>query len=144
MNNNKKIFDAIAECDRYIAKEGARSADLRPADVQELLNWYHRHRAKLVAMLAPASYPAPVMYADARYELLNTPVGAAVVIGGKSVTRQSAETFKIDALTLVLERALDLLGFKPERSNDAAAMVAEYKEETGCDWSRALAACNCD
>ena len=30
------------------------------------------------------------------------------------------------------------------RPSDAGAMVAEYKEDMGCDWSTALAACNCD
>lgn len=49
--STKKILDAIADCDRYIAKESARSADLRPVKIQELLDWYIGHRAKLVVML---------------------------------------------------------------------------------------------
>ncbi|MHB1952455.1 MAG: hypothetical protein ACYCOU_01805 [Sulfobacillus sp.] len=27
---------------------------------------------------------------------------------------------------------------------DAGAMVAEYQQKTGCDWTTALVACNCD
>ena len=45
------IRSAIADCNNYIAKEGARSADLRPADIAKLLEWYIAHRAKLLAML---------------------------------------------------------------------------------------------
>ena len=48
------IKKAIADCDRYIAIESPRSADLRPADVAELLKWYIAQRAKLQAMLATA------------------------------------------------------------------------------------------
>jgi hypothetical protein len=51
MTNRNKILQAIAECNRYIALEGARSADLRPADIQKLLDWYIAHRAKLLTML---------------------------------------------------------------------------------------------
>ena len=47
-----KIISAIAECDRYIAKESPRDADLRPAGITKLLASYIAHRAKLVAMLA--------------------------------------------------------------------------------------------
>lgn len=46
------IMSAIAECDAYIAKEGARDADLRPAEIAKLLEWYIAHRAKLQAMIA--------------------------------------------------------------------------------------------
>jgi hypothetical protein len=49
-----RITQAIAECDRYIALEGSRSADLRPADTQKLLEWYISHRAKLAASLEEA------------------------------------------------------------------------------------------
>ena len=55
-NMNKQrtasIISAIAECDRYIAKESPRAADLRPAGITQLLASYIAHRAKLVAMLA--------------------------------------------------------------------------------------------
>lgn len=47
----RKILEAIAECDRYIALEGKRSADLRPADVAKTLAFYHQHRANLIARL---------------------------------------------------------------------------------------------
>ena len=46
------IQSAIQDCDRYIAKEGARDANLRPAEIAKLLDWYMAHRAKLLAMLA--------------------------------------------------------------------------------------------
>lgn len=52
--NTKKIIEAIAECDRYIAKEGSRLADLRPANIQKLLDWYIAHRTKLLSMLEAA------------------------------------------------------------------------------------------
>ena len=48
------IKKAIADCDRYVAIESPRSADLRPADVAELLAWYITQRAKLQDMLAAA------------------------------------------------------------------------------------------
>lgn len=54
MSNRSKITQAIADCNRYIALEGARSADLRPADIQKLLDWYIAHRAKLLLMLEAA------------------------------------------------------------------------------------------
>jgi hypothetical protein len=50
----RSIQSAIADCNRYIALEGARSADLRPAEIAKLLGWYIAHRAKLLAMLAAA------------------------------------------------------------------------------------------
>lgn len=45
------VRSAVADCNRYIAKEGSRAADLRPADVAKRLEWYIAHRAKLLAML---------------------------------------------------------------------------------------------
>ena len=50
----QKIQAAIDGCNRYIAKESARSADLRPVDIAKLLDWYIAHRAKLFAMLEAA------------------------------------------------------------------------------------------
>lgn len=50
----RRVMDAITDCDRYIAKESPRAADLRPADVQKRLEWYIAHREKLIAMLAAA------------------------------------------------------------------------------------------
>jgi len=46
-----RIHSAIADCDRYIAKESPRRADLRPVDIAALLDWYSAYRAKLVSML---------------------------------------------------------------------------------------------
>lgn len=46
-----KIQSAIADCNRYIALEDARAADLRPAKVQQILDHAIAHRAKLLAML---------------------------------------------------------------------------------------------
>lgn len=53
----QKIQSAIDDCNRYIAKESARSADLRPVDIAKLLDWYISHRAKLLAMLEAAQLP---------------------------------------------------------------------------------------
>ena len=50
----RSIKKAIADCDRYIAIESPRSADLRPADIAELLQWYIAQRAKLQSMLSAA------------------------------------------------------------------------------------------
>jgi hypothetical protein len=47
----KQVRIAIADCDRYIAKEGARNPALRPADVAVRLEWYKEHRIKLLSML---------------------------------------------------------------------------------------------
>lgn len=52
MNSRSKILAAIAECDRLIAKEAARAADLRPAHVQQMVDHAVAHRAKLQVMLA--------------------------------------------------------------------------------------------
>jgi len=48
----RKILQAIEECDRYIAKESPRSADLRSAEIKKLLAFYIAHRAKLLAMIS--------------------------------------------------------------------------------------------
>ena len=48
----RKVTEAIADCNRYITLEDSRAADLRPADIQKLLDWYIAHRAKLLTMLA--------------------------------------------------------------------------------------------
>lgn len=50
----RRIHQAIAECDKFIDKESGRRADLRPADVQQHLDFCVAHRAKLEAMLAAA------------------------------------------------------------------------------------------
>jgi hypothetical protein len=48
----RRILEAIADCDRYIAKEEPRRADLRPADVAKHLEFCKAHKAKLIGMLA--------------------------------------------------------------------------------------------
>jgi hypothetical protein len=45
------IIDAIAQCDRFIAKEEPRIASLRPAAMQQHLDYCKAHRVKLLAML---------------------------------------------------------------------------------------------
>lgn len=47
----RKIHQAIAECDRFIAIEGGRAADLRPPNVQKTLDFYYEHRLALIAKL---------------------------------------------------------------------------------------------
>jgi hypothetical protein len=51
----KRTIDALAETQRFIDKESARRADLRPASVQKLLDGYIAHKAKLIAHLAADS-----------------------------------------------------------------------------------------
>jgi hypothetical protein len=51
---SRKILEAIRECDRFIAIESPRSADLRPADVAKTLEFYRAHKAKLLSMLEAA------------------------------------------------------------------------------------------
>ena len=47
----QKIQDAINECNRFIKKESARRADLRPPAVQQHLDFCIAHKAKLLKML---------------------------------------------------------------------------------------------
>lgn len=47
-----KIKNAIADCDRFIAKEEPRDASLRPADMQQHLDFCKAHKAKLQNMLS--------------------------------------------------------------------------------------------
>jgi len=47
----RSIDAAIIECDRFIAKESARRADLRPSNIAILLADYIQHREKLTTML---------------------------------------------------------------------------------------------
>lgn len=51
-DKERRILEAIAECDRYIAKEGPRAADLRPAWAAQHLAFCQQHRLKLIEMLA--------------------------------------------------------------------------------------------
>jgi hypothetical protein len=48
---NQRILEAIADCNKFIAKESARNSALRPADVQKTLNFYIQHRNRLIEML---------------------------------------------------------------------------------------------
>ena len=48
----RKIRQAVQECDRYIAIEGPRAADLRPAKIAVQLAFYIQHRADLMEVLA--------------------------------------------------------------------------------------------
>lgn len=48
----RRILEAIAECDRFIAKEEPRRADLRPADMAKHLEFCKQHKAKLQNELA--------------------------------------------------------------------------------------------
>jgi hypothetical protein len=48
----RRALQSIAECDRFIEREEGRNADLRPAETQQLLEFYKSHRAKLQARLA--------------------------------------------------------------------------------------------
>ncbi|PXX41113.1 MULTISPECIES: hypothetical protein [Burkholderia] len=47
-----KIKSAIADCDRFIAKEEPRDASLRPADMQQHLDFCKAHKENLQNMLA--------------------------------------------------------------------------------------------
>jgi len=49
-----KIKSAIADCERFIAKEDPRNVALRPADAQKHLDFCKSHKAKLQAMLDAA------------------------------------------------------------------------------------------
>lgn len=51
LDHINRIMSAIAECNRFIAKEEARDAALRPAETTELLNHYITHKAMLEGML---------------------------------------------------------------------------------------------
>jgi len=48
---NKRILKSIKECDQFISKESARDPDLRPPDVQKILDDYVAHREKLIVWL---------------------------------------------------------------------------------------------
>ena len=52
----RRVIEAIADCDKYIAKEGARNPSLQPADTEKLLQWYIGHRTKLTEMLASGEW----------------------------------------------------------------------------------------
>lgn len=51
-NQIQRIKQALAETQRFIDKEGKRDPKLRPADMQQHLDFCISHKAKLEAMLA--------------------------------------------------------------------------------------------
>lgn len=51
----RRIHSAIAECDRYIAKEGSRDPELRPAWAQKALDHAISHKIKLQRALETRS-----------------------------------------------------------------------------------------
>lgn len=51
-DQTRRVLEAIAECDRFIAKEEPRRADLRPAQVAKTLAHAKAHKIKLIGMLA--------------------------------------------------------------------------------------------
>jgi hypothetical protein len=55
-----QITSAIADCNRFIAKEEPRTAHLRPADMQHHLEFCYAHRIKLLAMLDEEFIPSPL------------------------------------------------------------------------------------
>ena len=73
----RRITQAIAECDRFIAKEGSRNPALRPADSQQTLDFTIGHKAKLEAMLAEA---------EAEYDAASAPALEAMQRGDVSFT----------------------------------------------------------
>ncbi len=92
-------------------------------------------------------------YADARYELLQMGIGAKKVFSTSCnalacVTRLGNETWEVMTngnCREDLNSALFTLGYvAPPQEYEVGLMVAEYQAETGCDWSTALALCNCD
>ena len=46
-----RIWQAIAECDAFIAKEAERPAATRPVDMQKHLDFCISHKARLLAMI---------------------------------------------------------------------------------------------
>jgi hypothetical protein len=61
---SRRILDAIADCERFIAKEDHRRADLRPASIQQHLDFCKSHKVKLQLMLTTGEgLPAPISFA---------------------------------------------------------------------------------
>jgi len=51
----RRVLQAIAECDQFIAKEGPRNPALRPADMAQHLEFCKQHKQRLINMLAETS-----------------------------------------------------------------------------------------
>ena len=47
----RKLTAALVQCNRFIAIESAKSADLRPAETQQLLDCYLAHRDRLQSQM---------------------------------------------------------------------------------------------
>lgn len=58
-DQTRRIIEAIAECDRFIAIEAPRAADTRPEWAAKTLAHYQAHRVKLTAMLEAAPMWTP-------------------------------------------------------------------------------------
>lgn len=48
----RRLTTALVQCNRFIAIESAKSADLRPAETQQLLDCYLVHRDRLQSQMA--------------------------------------------------------------------------------------------
>jgi hypothetical protein len=62
-------------------------------------------------------------------------------------TRWTVDTWEVNTLgkySADLSSTLFTLGYEKPEAYGPGAMVAEYHDTMGCDWSTALAACNCD
>lgn len=51
-DEERRVIEAIADCDRYIAKESPRNPDTRPTEAAQHLEFCIAHKAKLIGMLA--------------------------------------------------------------------------------------------
>ena len=50
-DQQRRVLEAIGDCDRFIEREEKRSADLRPADVAKHLEFCKQHKVNLISML---------------------------------------------------------------------------------------------
>lgn len=57
-DQTRRILEAIADCDRYIAKEGPRAADLRPEWATKTMEHAKTHKAKLQSALTTGVWVA--------------------------------------------------------------------------------------
>lgn len=57
-DQTRRILEAIADCDRFIANEEPRAADLRPAKIAQHLEFCKAHKAKLQNALVTGTWAA--------------------------------------------------------------------------------------
>lgn len=57
-DQTRRVLEAIADCDRFIAKEGQRNQDLRPASEAQHLEFCKAHKAKLENAMATGVWVA--------------------------------------------------------------------------------------